>query len=111
VKAKAKCKAPSRRRVRIDRRPRMWHLIGLAAAAVVVMSVLDWPSGTDEPLDGWYRLKSIVPGERVPDWLHTGFTYRGILSPDRQLVRIFAPDSALTAVVSAALVMEVAGPS
>jgi hypothetical protein len=111
VKSTTKAKARSKRGVRLDWRPRMWQLIGLAAATAVVMSALDWRSVPDDPMDGWYQLKSIVPGERVPDWLHTGLTYRGMLTPDGQLVRLFAPDSALTAIVSAALVTEVAGPS
>jgi hypothetical protein len=57
------------------------------------------------------RFTSIGSGERVPPWLHAGVTHRGALGPGRHRVRLFAPDSSLTAVVSASLVTEVAGPA
>jgi hypothetical protein len=111
MKSRSRTKTRSRKGMRLDWRPGWWQLVGLAAATATVMNALAWRSGADQPMDGWYQLKSIVPGERVPVWLHTGFAYRGELTSGGQLVRLFAPDSTLTAVVNAALVTEVAGPS
>ena len=97
------------RPVRGDWRPRLWPLIGLAAATAVLMVALDGRSSHEEPMVSWFRLKSVVPGERVPAWLHAGFTYRGIPSTDGR-VRLFAADATFTAVISAQLVDEVAAP-
>jgi hypothetical protein len=60
--------------------------------------------------DGWYQLLAVVPGERVPTWLHVGGTYRGYLGATSDAVTLYAPDSELTAVVSASLVERVLPP-
>jgi hypothetical protein len=95
-------------------RPKLWHVVSVVAAAAATS--LFWGSQGDQAIDGdraidgWYRLTSIIPGERVPPWLHTGLIYRGTIEPGGQFVRLCAPDSSLAVVVSASLVTEVTGP-
>ena len=89
--------------------PGLWPFV-LLAVAVAVPSLLRGSEAV-RSIARSYRLTSVVPGERVPSWLHSGITYRGVLEPGRQSVRLFAPDSSLSAVVSTSLVTEVQAPT
>jgi hypothetical protein len=85
----------------------LWDVLGLAAVVVVASSSWSFASFNQE--DGWYQLTSFLPGERVPAWLHTGRMYRGVPVP-RDNVRIFAPDSDASVVISTSLLRQVAAP-
>jgi hypothetical protein len=66
--------------------------------------------GSSDSGRGWYRLTSLFPGERVPFWLHSGQTYRGVPLSGGQ-VKICAPDADLWIVVPSSMLREVHPPT
>ena len=88
------------------RRSALWLVPCVAALATLVSSTCQ--VGRLAQGDAWFQLNAILPGERVPDWLHTGRRYRGVVMPGG-LVKLFAPDFERSALISAALLTEVRG--
>jgi hypothetical protein len=82
----------------------LWLVSGLGLFLVIGTSISR--SGPSARPAVWYQLDALVPGERVPVWLHTGQLYRGEPMPGG-VVKLFAPDSETTAIVSASLLTEV----
>ena len=68
-------------------------------------------SETEDRVRSWYRLDSVIPGERVPEWVHVGQRYEGMRGPDApDEVELFASDGALSAIVPARLLTELPEP-
>ena len=60
------------------------------------------PDTSGDDGEFWFRLDAVVAGERVSDWLHAGRVYRGTPIDDDH-VRLFAPDSSISAVIDSSL--------
>jgi hypothetical protein len=88
--------------------PGLWHFLALAAAGILLWNVR-W-SASSGPSETWYRLTSMIPGEKVPSWLHKDAVYQGVPTADRTMITLLAPDSSLTATVRASVLVEVSSP-
>ena len=66
---------------------------------------------TEQACRGWYRLEVVLPGERVPDWVHVGRVYEGVRNPQTPgEVELLAEDGELSVLVAARLLTELPGP-
>ena len=83
-----------------------WHLASAAALATLALSSLVVSSGQVSEPQTWYAVKGVLPGEHVPDWVHSGRRYVGVAMPGR-LVQIFSSDEERSIVLSESLVIRV----
>jgi hypothetical protein len=82
-----------------------WH-IASAAVAALALSSLVVSSGTAPVPQSWYAVNGVLPGEKVPDWVHSGQRYLGVAMPGR-LVQIFSSDAERSIVLAASLLTRV----
>jgi hypothetical protein len=82
-----------------------WH-IASAAVAALALSSLVVSSGPAPVRQTWYAVNGVLPGENVPDWVHSGQRYLGVAMPGR-LVQIFSSDAERSIVLNASLLTRV----
>jgi hypothetical protein len=82
-----------------------WH-VASAVVAALALSSLVVSSETAPVRQSWYAVNGVLPGENVPDWVHSGQRYLGIPMPGR-LVQIFSSDTERSIVLNASLLTRV----